>query len=93
MAVLKPLAIACDVIICLMFLGGMIIVAEPIALVLALCGASPAVILGAMGACGLVGAYLGRRATLPGAGPSRHPPPYGPSAPRNLASRKIEKLS
>jgi hypothetical protein len=61
----------------------------PIALVLGLCGASPALIVGAMGVCGLVGACLGRAATTPVAGPSPGGTPYGPSAPRKSASRSF----
>lgn len=69
-------------------LGGVMLGADVLALVLFALGASAPVILGAMGVCGVVGIVLGHRATTPLAGPSRPPPPYGPSAPRKLASRK-----
>jgi hypothetical protein len=54
-----------DYLIRAVILGGMFVVAVPVALVLAMCGASPGVIMGAMGACGLVGAAIGRAATVP----------------------------
>ena len=57
---------ALDLLIGLVFVGGMFLVAVPLALVMLACGASSAAIMLAMGACGLVGAGLGRRATKPG---------------------------
>jgi uncharacterized membrane protein AbrB (regulator of aidB expression) len=75
MAVLKPLALALNWIIRLVIMGGMFLVAVPVALVLGLCGMPAPVIIGAMGACGVVGAWCGLRATVPrrGSSPGRLP--------------------
>jgi hypothetical protein len=84
-----------EVCIRLVILSGVMLGADVLALVMFLAGASAPWIVGAMGACGIAGAMLGRRATRPGrpgVGPSRTPPPHGTSAPRNLASRKSENL-
>jgi hypothetical protein len=76
----------------LVILAGVMLGADMLALVMFLAGASAPWIVAAMGACGIAGAFLARRATRPAMGPSRPPPPHGTSAPRNLASRKSEKL-
>lgn len=84
-----------EVIIRLVILGGVMLGADVLAVLMFLAGASAPGIILAMGACGVAGVILGHRATRPGrpgAGPSRPPPPHGTSAPRNLASRKSEKL-
>ncbi|MFZ5715771.1 MAG: hypothetical protein ACOY3N_23335 [Bradyrhizobium sp.] len=77
-----------DALIRLVILSGVMLGADVLALVLFLLGASAPVIIGAMGVCGVIGIALGLRATTPLAGPSPPPAPYGPSAPRKLASRK-----
>jgi hypothetical protein len=54
-------------------LSGVMLGADVLALVMALCGAGVGPIMGAMGACGVVGLLLAHRTTTPLAGPS--PPP------------------
>jgi len=66
--------------------------ADVLAVLALLCGAGKAGFLAIMVAGAVAGAALARRATRPGVGPSRRPAPYGTSAPRKLASRKIENL-
>jgi hypothetical protein len=86
---------AVEAIIRLVILAGVMLGADVLAVLLMLAGVSAPGIILAMGACGVAGVILGHRATRPGrmgAGPSRPPPPHGTSAPRNLASRKSEKL-
>jgi len=82
-----------DVIIRLAILGGVMLGADVLAVVMFMLGASARSIIVAMGVCGVIGIALGLRATTPLAGPSRTPTPYGPSAPRKVASAKISNVS